>query len=213
MMTLLKVSVFIKIIIVIIIIFHIVSVFVIIIITVIVIIVGAIALIGIILAIVLLSKRNKKDQAPAAAPTPVGVAAGAPVGGYNAPMGQMPTYDQGAPETTVLGGDSAETTVLNQSAHGGTLTRMSTNETITINSADFSIGRERNKVSYCLEGNTSISRLHARIVVRNGNVYLIDNNAANGTYVNGVKSRSGQEVQLKSGDIIMLADEKFRYNA
>jgi len=47
--------------------------------------------------------------------------------------------------------------------------------------------------------------------VRNDVTYIVDNNAANGTFVNGVKARAGQEIKLKSGDKILLADEKFEF--
>ena len=124
------------------------------------------------------------------------------------PMGMVP---QGAANTATFAGDDDETVLLYKSTNGGTLTRMTTNEQVRIDSAEFTIGRDRNKVSYCVEGNTSISRIHARIIVRDGRVYLIDNKAANGTYVNGIKARPGQEVLLKSGDIITFADEKFKY--
>ena len=190
------------------------------------IVVGIIALIAIIAA--LLASRSKKNKAAAQqAPTvplntpqsggPAPVAAPA----ANLPSGGSQTWQKpgaaapaaGVAETTILEDEASDTVILFQAASGGSLTRMSTNEQIPINSAEFTIGRERSKVNYCLEGNSSISRVHVRIVVRDGKVYLIDNRAANGTFVNGVKCRPGQEVLLKAGDIITLADEKFKYNS
>lgn len=120
--------------------------------------------------------------------------------------------NQGAGETTVLSQGAGETTVLSQAVNGGVLVRSSNNEKITISTAEFTIGRERNKVDYCVGGNTNISRVHARFVVRNGATYIVDNNAANGTFVNGVKVRAGQEIELKKGDKIVLADEKFEFD-
>jgi len=144
--------------------------------------------------------------APAAAPAPTPTPAPAPV----ATPAPAPVAEE--PGTTVLGADDAATTVLTEDVNGGTLTRMSTNETININRSELNLGRERSSVDYCLEGNTNIGRVHARLIVRDGQVFIVDNNSTNGTFVNNAKLRPGQEQPLKSGDIIRLADEKFRYN-
>ena len=182
------------------------------------IIVAIVALIAIIAAI--MASRKKKGaqpaapaaQAPMGAPAPAAPAAAQPALQSGAQTWQKPAAE-GAAETTILEDEASDTVILFQAASGGSLTRMSTNEQIPINSAEFTIGRERSKVNYCLEGNSSISRIHVRIVVRDGKVYLVDNKAANGTFVNGVKCRPGEEVLLKGGDIITLADEKFKYNS
>ena len=178
-----------------------------------------IAIIAIILA--MRGKKNKQAEAPtvplagAPAAAPAAAAAQPALQSGGAQSWQKPgaAAGAGAAETTILQDEATDTVILFQAASGGSLTRMSTNEQIPINSAEFTIGRERSKVNYCLEGNSSISRVHVRIVVRDGKVYCIDNKAANGTYINGVKCRPGEEVLLKSGDIITLADEKFKYNA
>ncbi len=187
------------------------------------IVVAIVVVIAIIILIVVMRGRNKKTQenaptVPLGGTPQVSGAAAQPAlqsGGsqsWQKPGAAAPASG-GAAETTILEEESSDTVILFQAASGGSLTRMSTNEQIPINSAEFTIGRERSKVNYCLEGNTSISRVHVRIVVRDGKVYCIDNKAANGTYINGVKCRPGEEVLLKSGDIITLADEKFKYNA
>ncbi len=130
----------------------------------------------------------------------------------SAASAETTVLNQGAGETTVLGQGAGETTVLSQAVNGGTLTRASNNERIPIASANFTVGRERNSVDFCVSGNTNISRVHARFVVRDGATYIVDNKAANGTFVNGVKARSGQEIKLNDGDTVLLADEKFTYN-
>ena len=191
---------------------------------------GSLAVIGgIIGAIVAMTKRNKNKaaaptgaapqagyNAPAAAPAPVPNAAPAPAPApAAAPVPSAPgttVLGADAPGTTVLGDDAPPTDVLSESVNGGTLTRMSTNEKIPINRSEVTLGRERRSVDYCLEGNTNIGRVHARVVVRNGQVFIVDNNSTNGTFVNNAKLRPGLEQQLKSGDIIRLADEKFRYD-
>lgn len=180
---------------------------------------------GVVILLVVLSKKNSKQQAtvpvakqgPATAPAassavkqtvqqqPVQQRQVAPT------SSETTVLNQGAGETTVLAQGAGETTVLAQNVNGGSLVRSSNNESIPICSAEFTVGRERRSVDYCVGGNTNISRVHARFVVRDGKTYIVDNKAANGTFVNGVKARPGQEIELKDGDKILLADEKFEY--
>lgn len=145
-----------------------------------------------------------RPVAPAPAPAPARPAA--PV------TAETTVLNQGAGETTVLSQGAGETTVLSQAVNGGSLVRTSNNERIPIASAEFTVGRERSKVDYCVGDNSNISRIHARFVVRDGKTYIVDNKAANGTFVNGVKARAGQEIELNNGDKIVLADEKFEFN-
>lgn len=188
--------------------------------------IAAVAVVVVILLIVLILNSKKKKAAPAPvpmAPAPsVPRAPQPPVAAPRAPMAppvparpataETSVLNAGVGETTVLGAGTGETTVLTQSVNGGFLIRTSNNERIPINTADFSVGRERARVDYCIGGNTNISREHARFIVRNGITYIVDNKAANGTFVNGVKARPGQEIELKSGDKIALADESFEFS-
>ena len=189
---------------------------------------GAAIVIVLIIVIAVSSSKKKKKTEQVAVPV---AAVPAPRAPQAAPVNVAPRAPQPAPirpmapsapetsvlnrggygETTVLGAGSGETTVLSQMVNGGVLLRTSNNERIPLNTADFTVGRERAKVDYCIGGNTNISRVHARFLVRNGATYIVDNKAANGTFVNGVKARPGQEIELKQGDKIMLADETFEY--
>lgn len=172
---------------------------------------GALVLIIVIVLIVVLG--GKKKAAPATPATPATpVTPVAPVKPVAPVTPGTTVLNQGAGATTVLSQNAGATTVLSQNVNGGTLVRVATGERIAISAAEFTIGRERNMVDYCIANNTNVSRVHARFVVRDGITYVVDNKAANGTYVNGVKSRAGQEIELKNGDQVVLADEKFEYN-
>ncbi len=169
---------------------------------------------------------------PAPAPAPRGVSVGgAPVGGgfspapnvpqnnFAPPMGGMgagatTVLNAGSGETTVLNAGSGETTVLNAgSASYGTLTRAKSGERISINNTSFVIGKEMARVNYCISDNTSVSRTHVRLTSRGGVTYVTDLRTTNGTFVNGVKLNPNQEVALKNGDKLSLADEEFTFNA
>ncbi len=54
----------------------------------------------------------------------------------------------------------------------------------------------------------SVSRRHARLLRRDGQWWLIDNNSTNGTYVNDVASR---ETVLRNGDRIKIGDVILKY--
>ncbi len=115
-------------------------------------------------------------------------------------------------ETTLLSG-AGETTVLSHHVHGGRLVRSRNGESVEISKEEFIIGREQSRVDYCVRGNTSVGRVHAKIVVRAGVAYLVDLNATNGTFLNGVRCTPNREAPLKSGDRITFSDEEFSYQA
>ena len=60
---------------------------------------------------------------------------------------------------------------------------------------------------------TNISRTHAAIVYRNGAFAIVDNNATNGTNVNGVAVPAGKDRALTGNETIRLADEEFLFRA
>lgn len=184
----------------------------------------AVVVIVVIVLIVVLSGKKKPvenityqmDQQS----VPVGGNIGNGGAGGFASVEPVKPYDQsygqgsfgGAGETTVLNQGAGETTVLNQAAANfGYLIRSRNHERVNINSANFTIGKERAKVSYCVADNTSVSRTHAVITYRAGMSYIKDMNATNGTFVNGVRLGAGQESPLNPNDKITLADEEFVY--
>lgn len=178
--------------------------------TTLILIIAAIAVVVIILVVVIVLATGKKKPAPAAPAHVPPVRPNTPP--VNNGFAPPPTYPvQGAGETTVLSQGAGETTVLSHSVNGGTLIRKRTGESVSVNTEQFIIGRERKGVNYCISDNSSISRNHVKLTVRGGITYLSDLNAANGTFVNGVKVMPRQEVALKNGDKITLADEDLEY--
>lgn len=157
---------------------------------------------------------NGMGAAPKPPVTPVapGPQPGGPAGQWNQrPVNPMMGSD-GSEETGVLNDGSSETTVLGgQNIPTAYLIRKKNNERITISKAIFKIGKERRKVDYCISDNTNISRTHADLVYRNGEFYIVDNNATNGTSVNGSSVAAGQERKVMNNDVIKLADEEFQF--
>lgn len=123
-----------------------------------------------------------------------------------------PSYgNEGAGETTVLNEGAGETTVLGAGAAGAkTILRLKNGDRIVVNRPEFTFGKERRRVDYCVADNNSVSRVHAKVVNRGGQIFLVDLNATNGTFVNGNKLSGGQEMPLNSGDRFKLADEEFQ---
>lgn len=183
----------------------------------------------VVIIIVVVASGSKKKKTTSSRPAPAKAAnhanpAQVPAGSGAFASYQMQTPMTGRPngtvslapesgETTVLNQGAGETTVLSNQVNGGSLIRLSTKERVAINKSELTIGRERKRVDFCISDNTSISRVHAKVVIREGKAYLVDLNAANGTFVNGVKASPNQEVALKDGDKITLAAEDFEYHA
>lgn len=173
-------------------------------------------LIVVLVVVIVLSskKKNNNNQPPK---PPVGPGSG-PVGGFTPPMPPQPPVappfvpggsNDGAGETSVLSEGAGETTVLGQSAAGFALIRKSNGQKVNINKPDFTIGKERRRVDYCISDNNSISRAHARLKVRSGRCYICDLGSTNCTYVNGNKLTPNQEIVLSKGDVVKFADEEF----
>ena len=171
--------------------------------------VAAVAVIGIVIAIVMMNK-NKKTPAGGSSANQIHQ----PIPPYQSQTPNIPPMpmDTGAGETSVLGAGAGETSVLGGGMQPqATLIRKKNGEKAVITSSLFTIGKERQKVNFCIPDNNSISRTHAKIMCKGGVFYVVDNNSTNYTFVNGNKINPGQEVKLNSGDKIKLADEEFEF--
>ena len=175
-------------------------------------IVGIVAAVAVIVVVIAIIMMNKNKKAPAG-----GISANQshqPIPPYQPQTPNIPPMpmDTGAGETSVLGAGAGETSVLGGGMQPqATLTRKKNGEKAVITSSLFTIGKERQKVNFCIPDNNSISRTHAKIMCKGGVFYVVDNNSTNYTFVNGNKINPGQEVKLNSGDKIKLADEEFEF--
>ena len=92
-----------------------------------------------------------------------------------------------------------------------TLTRRSTGVTVNISKPVFRIGKERDRVDFCVTENRTVSRVHATIYTRDGSCFIEDNNSTNKTYINGTPLLPEREIKLKSGDVLTLSNEDFDF--
>lgn len=120
-------------------------------------------------------------------------------------------YHSEYPEDVIETEGGAKTSILGVSnPHGCVIMRMRTEEEFYVDKEEFLMGKERVRVDYCITSNPAVSRAHAKILKRNGKLYIVDMNATNGTYVNGERITAGNEVPLEVGDRFKLADEEFQ---
>ncbi len=86
-------------------------------------------------------------------------------------------------------------------------------EEFCITEENFFIGKKRDSIDGYI-GRDTISRIHSRLVVRQGHLLIADENSTNGTFVNGVAIEPGKDVEIFQGDRILFADVEYEcYNS
>lgn len=78
-----------------------------------------------------------------------------------------------------------------------------------INSNEYVIGKNPEKVNGVISFNKAISRVHCKISYKNNTYFITDLGSANGTFVNKNRLVANQPTQIKSGDTIRLANSDF----
>lgn len=118
------------------------------------------------------------------------------------------------------GNDSEQTTVLGAAMDDSTgllkqptvtLIRVSNNDNILVHKFPFVLGKDKAKADYCIQNNSAVSRIHANLLYEGNAYYIQDNNATNGTFVNGNRVVSGSKVVLQNNDKITLGNESFDF--
>lgn len=86
-------------------------------------------------------------------------------------------------------------------------------EEFCITEENFFIGKKQDSIDGYIGRNT-ISRIHSRLVVKQGRLFIADANSTNGTFVNGVAIEPGKDVEIFQGDRILFADVEYEcYNS
>lgn len=142
------------------------------------------------------------------------------------------TYDQDPSENTVIPGYdlSGDATVYGDPSDEGTVigrpgmgfdddktVRVSRNLAILLHPAEqkayklkspkITIGRSQIRCDVAIEGNDSISKVHAIIRQTKQKCYIEDANSSNGTFINGEQIEAGQQIPLDNPAIFQLNDE------
>lgn len=73
------------------------------------------------------------------------------------------------------------------------------------------IGRSE-KAGQSLSYNDAVSSTHAEIIREDQRFYVVDNYSSNGTKINGYEIYPGERTELNDGDIVMFADEEFKFH-
>ncbi|MBO5508836.1 MAG: FHA domain-containing protein [Lachnospiraceae bacterium] len=81
-------------------------------------------------------------------------------------------------------------------------------EPIEINNMEVKIGRSKEDADYRLK-KSQISRVHARVFVESGKLYVVDEDSTNGTFVNNVRVTAHVLNNVKIGDVVAFATEEY----
>lgn len=123
-------------------------------------------------------------------------------------------------ETTLLnmagintGESNKATTLLNAAPvqMSAYLIRKKTGERKSIDSVEFTVGKDEARADYFIRDSETISRCHMKIIKRGVSYYLMDLGSTNYTYLNDECLSTNQEQAIKNGDRIKAADEEFTF--
>jgi len=82
---------------------------------------------------------------------------------------------------------------------------------VKLEQRDTTVGRSR-RCGIVLENDVEVSRLHCTIQRQeDGSYLLLDEEARNGTYLNGKRIVAADELTLKDGDEILVGATRFRF--
>lgn len=81
------------------------------------------------------------------------------------------------------------------------------NRVFILSKPRIAMGRSAIKCDVLIEGNGSISKHHADIIMLNGKYYLSDAGSTNGTFLNGAQLEPDKQVQLENPAVFKLYDE------
>lgn len=87
------------------------------------------------------------------------------------------------------------------------------NNLIYINKEEFLVGRSSGAVDLCIADNSTVSKVHAKILCENGVYYAVDCDSKNGTTVNGRRIQGGERAELPDKSEICFGTDRFRFFA
>lgn len=119
-------------------------------------------------------------------------------------------------ESTLMDADYNQTMLLTEmdffTEYNPYLIRLSNNEKIFIRKYEFKIGKNQALNDYVVTDNKVVSGSHAKIVIHDEEVFIIDVGSLNGTKINGVLIEKNVEHRLSNNDKLRLANEEFIFS-
>ncbi|MDS0525607.1 FHA domain-containing protein [Clostridium sp. SHJSY1] len=103
--------------------------------------------------------------------------------------------------TTIIGVDEDYNLV-------ASIKRISSSETMEIVKDKFKIGRDKTSCDFVID-NRLVGRLHAIIIKKYEQYYILDSSSRNGTFINGERINPMTEYSIKNDDEIKLSNETF----
>ena len=76
-----------------------------------------------------------------------------------------------------------------------------------LNEFPCTIGKMKEDVELCIE-DTSVSRIHCRFIDQGNKICIMDLNSTNGTFLNGLRIKSGEILEIEKNDEILLGKVK-----
>lgn len=86
---------------------------------------------------------------------------------------------------------------------------VSNGQQLIIDMEECILGKSPEYAHKVVEGSSSVSRKHCRILWMNGQFYIEDMGSLNHTYVNGSLVKNGECIPLQTGDTIQIADLEY----
>jgi len=83
---------------------------------------------------------------------------------------------------------------------------------LNMNKSEFIIGKKVDKVDFAIVNNSTVSRIHCKVIIKNGMYYIVDLGSINGTFVNGTRISAYQAVPINIGDNIAISNLQFVLN-
>ena len=125
---------------------------------------------------------------------------------------RTPVFTESA-NTMLLAEDMpyGSTQLLNMNINQKVLTNQGNGKDIILTDFPIYVGNKAGDAK-CVIDNVMVSRNHAVLSWECGIYYVEDNDSTNGTYVNGSRIPPYEPVQIKEGDIICFANEKYCLN-
>lgn len=123
---------------------------------------------------------------------------------------QKQNYNPGVYETVILGDDNNNNSVDNSRKAFIVDKAKGSSSRYLINKDRFRIGRLVGEVDLLVK-NGAVGKLHCEIVKRGDCYYIIDCNSKNGTFINGSRINSGNNVEIKNNDSIRFANSEYEF--